>query len=155
MLHSTFHSLLLRGTITATTKTFRWHNRAPTSSLPEHTGECSGLSHPRAESCRAKAIESKAHTLLLQSRRHRQHYLAGINEQAKLLLENTTAALAQPAAFAQSAFTNTKPERVSAVVKHCMSVVWKHQLQTTNSHRSPLSSEQVFSVLSSVSHPKT
>jgi len=35
-----------------------------------------------------------------------------------------------------------------------MPVVWKHQLQTTDSHESPLSSEKVVSVLVSVSHPK-
>lgn len=117
VLCSTFQSFLLRGTITATTKTLctGGMGRAPTSPLPEQTHLVTATdqdtlaSHPRSESCRAraKARESEIRVLFLQ--RHWQHYLAGIKELANLFLASTTAALAQPTAFAQSALLDTKP----------------------------------------------
>lgn len=116
----------------------------------EHTGL-------KAEShrARAKAAESETCTLLLQSQRDQQHCLAGINELAEWFLANATAALAQPTASAQPALVNTERSRVSAVVKHRVPIVWKHQFQTTDSHKGLFPSEKVFSVLISVSHPTT
>lgn len=94
------------------------------------------------EPCQEQAIKR-----LLQSQKHWQHCLAGRNEPAKLFLMTTTGGLAQPPALAQSAWINSKPYQVSAVVKHHMPMVWEHQFQTTDSLQSPLSSEKVVSVL--------